>query len=562
MVKQIINPLRWTAASLAIATSSFADLTYENCSNITTANFNVVEVTKGGRHVVEMEITPDGNIFFVTLGTGLNVFDRATGEVYALSTTLRNLFGVALDPKFSENNWIYLYHTSRSQKLSELFRVTYDPVSHKVSNAKTLLSWEILNDADHDGGSMKFDFDGNLWLTTGDNNLWQDMYGAVNETKENYNSLRTAANSNHLSGKVLRLTPIGFLDGVTPTPGAGSTYNIPSGNFAEYYKTQMNWTAQDLAKVRPEIFAMGFRNPFSLNIDHNTGWIIEGDLGPQAARASTDKGPVGGDELNVFKKPGFYGWPMFTGQNEPYNQYDYAANKVGKWFDPLAPVNNSPLNTGIQTLPPPIPSLLFLGKNNDLNYYQAGAVVKKSGDFFNPNNGTQQSLISGPIVKYNKTSTVSYKLPPHLHQRWIVSDHFYGGVYAIQVDATRDNVLAIDPIVENNSIKNTMDLELGADGALYIAAQSGVISRIQFLGTCDGSNLSVGSNGAGRGKPGRYIGLPKLVPEWINGTRQKSFRVFDLQGQSKGIFSIEDLKSSNHSLSQSELLIFEGVVGK
>src|SRR5690606_21805468 len=121
-----------------------------------------------------------------------------------------------------------------------------------------------------------------------------DLYGAVNETKVNYNSLRTAGNTNHLSGKVLRIRPLPVPDGQTPAPGPGSTYAVPAGNFAEHYQSAMGWTAADLEKVRPEIYAMGFRNPFSLNIDYNTGLILEGELGPQATRASTDKGPIGG----------------------------------------------------------------------------------------------------------------------------------------------------------------------------------------------------------------------------------------------------------------------------
>ena len=81
--------------------------------------------------------------------------------------------------------------------------------------------------------------------------------------------------------------------------------------------------------TRPEIYAMGFRNPFRLTVDPKTGWILMGDYGPDAGDDNPNRGPQGSVEYNVVTSPGNYGWPYCIRENTAYNDYNFATGASG-----------------------------------------------------------------------------------------------------------------------------------------------------------------------------------------------------------------------------------------
>jgi cytochrome c len=76
-----------------------------------------------------------------------------------------------------------------------------------------------------------------------------------------------------------------------------------------------------------------------------------GRSGPGCGQDSRH-GPRGYDEFNQAKKAGNFGWPYFVGNTIAYNDSDFATKAVGALFNPAAPVNESPNNTGMKNLPP------------------------------------------------------------------------------------------------------------------------------------------------------------------------------------------------------------------
>ena len=121
------------------------------------------------------------------------------------------------------------------------------------------------------GGSLQFDTAGNLIITTGDNKAAGGYFQPAAQ--------ETSGNTNDLRGKVLRIRPT-----------AAGGYTIPAGNLFAGDETR-----------RPEIYAMGFRNPFRLNIDPLTGYLYVGDIGPDAS-ADSAEGPGGLDEINEIRE--------------------------------------------------------------------------------------------------------------------------------------------------------------------------------------------------------------------------------------------------------------------
>jgi hypothetical protein len=122
-------------------------------------------------------------------------------------------------------------------------------------------------------------------------------------------------------------------------------YTIPNGNLFP----------KDGAQGRPEIYAMGCRNPWRMSVDEKTGIVYWGEVGPDAG-GDNARGPRGYDEINQAKKPGNFGWPFFVGSNFAYAHYDFATRKAGEKYDPTHPVNDGINNTGSKVLPPAMPA--------------------------------------------------------------------------------------------------------------------------------------------------------------------------------------------------------------
>jgi cytochrome c len=297
---------------------------------------------------MELAVAGDGRIFFTELRTGnLFLYDPATGKpsvVHQFAVATKGgtgLIGVTLDPNFATNQYIYLYYAPPTDKEPIIFNLS----RFKLTSANTLdlASEKILlqvpvqeNSGSHHGGSLAWDKDGNLYLSTGDSSspFPSNGYAPIDERPgKEYLSLdaqRSSANTNDLKGKILRIHP-----------ESDGTYTIPEGNLFP----------KGTDKTLAEIYVMGCRNPYRIAVNPKTSTVYWGEIGPDAGKDSI-QGPRGYDEFNQAKKPGNFGWPYFVGNNQAYADWDFATNTAGPHFDPNAPVNKSPNNTGLTNLAP------------------------------------------------------------------------------------------------------------------------------------------------------------------------------------------------------------------
>ncbi|WP_123380395.1 ThuA domain-containing protein [Pseudokineococcus lusitanus] len=273
------------------------------------------------------------------------------------------LQGIAVDPDFEENRWVYLYYSPvldtpageapttgtpedfapfEGYNLLSRFQLGEDFVLDLASEQEILRVPSSRGICCHVGGEIDFDADGNLYLSTGDdtNPFASDAYAPIDVRPDRnpaFDAQRTSANTNDLRGKLLRITV-----------QEDGSYTVPEGNlFAE---------GTDL--TRPEIYAMGLRNPFRFSVDRRTGDVHLGDYGPDAPVADPARGPRSTVEFEIITGPANLGWPYCIGQNVPFVEYDFATGESGEPFDCDAPVNTSPNNTGLTELPPAKPAWL------------------------------------------------------------------------------------------------------------------------------------------------------------------------------------------------------------
>ncbi|MEM9328686.1 MAG: PQQ-dependent sugar dehydrogenase, partial [Bacteroidota bacterium] len=390
---------------------------------------------------MELDILPNGDILFVERQGEIKLFKQST-EKTEVVTTLEvfseledGLLGLALDPNYKENNWIYLYYSPAGEApIQHLSRFVFAEDSLHRASEKILLTVDTQREeCCHSAGSIEFGPDGLLYLSTGDNTSPRATgYGPIDEGigRKYWDAQRTSANTQDLRGKILRIQPEN--DG---------TYSIPKGNLFA-----------DASDGRPEIYIMGARNPFRISIDQKTGYLYWGDVGPDAGKDSVGLGSRGYDEVNQAREAGNYGWPYFIGANFAYNDYDYTTNQTGDLYDAKKPINRSPNNSGAEELPPANPAMI---------YYPYAV----SPDFPAVGQGGRNAM-AGPTFYTDLYPDSESRYPGYYDGKLFTYDWMRGWVMAVTLDDNGEFV-RMERFLPNMTFNNLMDLTMGADGDLW-----------------------------------------------------------------------------------------------
>lgn len=215
-----------------------------------------------------IDFAPDRRIFFTERTGQVRVIKDgklqpdAWIKVNAVETGESGLMGLALDPNFTQNHYVYLAYTYRNdggKLINRLVRFRDNPATGKGEEVNTLLDG-VAGGSVHDGGRVKFGPDGKLYWSTGDASIPQ-----------------TAQDRESLSGKILRLNPDGSIPADNPFP------NSP-------------------------VYSYGHRNPQGLAWQPGTGRLYETEHGPSGSAPDCCR-----DEVNLIEPGKNYGWPVITG---------------------------------------------------------------------------------------------------------------------------------------------------------------------------------------------------------------------------------------------------------
>jgi cytochrome c len=209
---------------------------------------------------------------------------------------------------------------------------------------------------------------------------------------------------------------------------------------------------EDTTQGRPEIFAMGCRNPYKITVDKTTNIVYWGEVGPDASD-NDEKGPRGYDEINQAKKSGNYGWPYFIGNTEPYAQVDFTNNTVGVKNNPQAPANPSVYNTGLKNLPPVQAPLIWYPYDKSDVFPQLG-----SGG---------RTAIAGPFYTYNAQNNSSIAFPEYFDHAFFISDWMRNWIKVVRL-TKEDKLERIEDFMPASTFQKPISLKFGPDGALYV----------------------------------------------------------------------------------------------
>ena len=408
------------------------------------SRYTRIVLAEGLDEPMEMAILPNLNVLFVERKGALKLYNSKTKVVKTIanmnvfSGIEDGLLGLALDPKFSENHWVYLYFAVAGE-VSKSRLARYQLIGDKLINKSEQIILEIPTQRKyccHSAGYLAFDAKGILYLSTGDNTNAEETEGYTPVDERPGRGLAddqaTSANTNDLRGKILRIIPKN-----------GGGYIIPDGNLFP----------KDGSKGLPEIYTMGSRNPYRFSIDQKKGYVYWGDVGPDTKIQSEDGEYMSFDEINQAKKPGFFGWPYFLGNNQAMPLYNYATKQPGEKKDPAKPFNNSPNNTGEKGLPPAQSAMIWYGKMPSKHFPLLG-----SGG---------ATAAAGPIYYSDLFPNAPYKLSEYYNAKLFIYDWIRGWIMAITFDEN-GNYKQMEPFLKHIKFSAPVDMQFSKDGAIYM----------------------------------------------------------------------------------------------
>lgn len=400
---------------------------------------NPMEMSIAGDLVFIAEL--HGNIKVVDLATGvtrvvahLEVDYRKRGPRWDWDVE-SGVLGIAVDPDFETNQWVYVCYTRPGgESLTHhhvVSRFRYQDGLLNKASEQVILEIPALRDRAriHEAGSLAFGPDGNLYISSGDNqDHTQYLYSA-----------RTSTNSAALKGKILRVRP-----------AAGGGYTIPPGNLFPVGQPG----------TRPEIYVMGCRNPFRIAVDQKTGYLYWGENGPADYYCGNLRGvdpellPLGYDEFNQAREAGFFGWPFFIGPNECYPTYDFETGVVTGAFDPQKPINDLNENTGLKDLPPAQKPMIWYSH-------------PPSPDFPSLGQGGA-SAIAGPVYYHDESAgSDAGGLPKAFDHHWFIADYARGWVKMVELNE-HENRVAIKDFPSKHRFETPINLKFNRAGQLFV----------------------------------------------------------------------------------------------
>jgi glucose/arabinose dehydrogenase/soluble cytochrome b562 len=459
------------------------------------SNYEKILLTKDTGEPIDMAVMPDGRVLHTARNGAVRLTNPDSGVTRVVSTidvynnSEDGLQTVTLDPDFATNRWVYLYYAPRVMTApyptttpagnapntlpagqpasywdqwkgyNQLTRVKWDEASDSLDlkTEQVILKVEVQRaQCCHVAGDVDFDAAGNLYLSTGDNTPagtpGANGYAPNNDApgmNPGLDSRRGAGNTNDLRGKILRVH----------VQDDGS-YTIPAGNLF----------APGTAKTRPEIFAMGLRNPFRMDVDAQTGSVSWGDYGPDAGAADPQRGPMGlvEWETTAIDRPMNGGWPYCTGDNRNYNEWDFEKAAPGPWFDCGAGVaNNSRWNTGLAKLPAAKPAVLYYGDNTGDQPWPELTDFESAGG---------QGPMGGPVYHHDADNPSKTKFPEYWDRKAFFAEFSQDYLAAFTVTWPNGPVSHLEHFLPNKALNDNaqpitdspIDIEFGPDGSLYV----------------------------------------------------------------------------------------------
>lgn len=409
--------------------------------------------------------------------------------------------GIAIDPNFEENGYVYIMYHPSSENQEEWDNPYHDEiysVYQRVSRFEMADDGTLDPDSEqvvfrvphqqntccHHGCYITFGKDREFYITTGDNS---NNVGNPDELVNTFmgderqeivhgrpgpvaDAQRTSGNTADKRGKVLRIVL-----------NEDGSYDIPDGNLKEHWENETGESYSD-EEFLPEIYVMGLRNPFTITVDEHTDYLWTAHYGNDADTI-TDLGMTGFGDYHLWCEPGNAGYPYFRAYY-PYRDYDFETGEVGQPFWPDNLRNDSVNNTGITDIPNVTPALLWHPQSFE-DYENATEIYPwldqpRPGEITWPEFETGGSADVGVVYRYSEDYG-DCALDPFFDGKPFIMRPSNSDVTRF-VTFNDDGSIELDEFLPDNDIAAAYDMKVLSDGRLVIMGMYSGIHVVEYQG--------------------------------------------------------------------------------
>jgi glucose/arabinose dehydrogenase len=256
-------------------------------------------------------ITPDGRILVTTQPGAVRVIVNGQLRAQAAlnltpsicSNSERGMLGIAVDPQFTQNGFVYIYYTFRkfnscaanqvgTSPVNRVSRFTYNLTANTIAPASELVLVDNITslNGNHNGGDVQIGADGMLYISVGDSGCQINGSGCAGANPN-------ARFRSHLNGKILRVNR----SNGTP-PADNPFFNLAGARRCGTPGTPPDYPNNDTKPCR-EIWAYGLRNPFRIAFQPGTSNFFINDVGQNVW-----------EEIDESVRGANYGWSVREGR--------------------------------------------------------------------------------------------------------------------------------------------------------------------------------------------------------------------------------------------------------
>lgn len=428
--------------------------------------FGEAEFVSLRAQVTAIEWAPDGSDRLFILNKGGHVWIVEHGKLLATPfavvspiqvTSECGLLGIAFDPSFIDNGFVYLFVTVSS---TEQQIIRYRASGNAGEDKTVIVAGLPTRGANHDGGAIGFGPDGALYWAIGDN-------GARVGTLDDLSSLAAKVGRANRDGTAPTDNP--FFDG----PGPNNDY----------------------------IWARGFRNPFTMTFQPATGRLWLNVVGQRWEQVFTPlAGDNGGYHTYESNQPSGYLPPVIAYRTNSIESYEVADAGAVRSSAVLTLTTRTPhrLRPGAKITLAGFANPTFDGtltvasvpSDRALVAHQAGSDAVSGG-------GTVSSTPIGSAVT-GGTFWDSTAVPSTLRGSFLFGDYVSGRIMLATL-GPQNQVVSVDEW--GNGHAGVVDMAVGPDGDLYLGELHGKVHRVRYVPTTQSivvsrSNLRFGGRRA------------------------------------------------------------------
>ena len=331
-----------------------------DCKATLTPSFEKVALDENTSNPMELTIADDGRVFYIDRNGAVRIIKEngsvlTAGTVPVYTGQEFGLLGIALDPDFATNNWVYLYYSPTGSESDRPHLALHDVGRHAAAR--------------HGDDDPRRPDAAQRVLPRGSGR---------------WSSTTTATSTSPRVTTRTRSTPVATRRSTSvPTAARGTPSARPPTPTASTARSSGSPRRPTVATRSPRATSSTRRpTPSRRPAPRSTPWAsatrsASGSTSrtttcsspttvPTPAPSAPPVGPNGRVEWNVLDEPGNYGWPYCVGNNTPYNDYNFASSTAGATFNCSAPVNDSPNNTGLTNLPPAKAAVIWQSNNASL----------------------------------------------------------------------------------------------------------------------------------------------------------------------------------------------------